>query len=483
MMTIPELGRLEEIPFARLLLALHCAHFGGTLTLARRRVEKRFLFHQGVPVYAESNLASESLLLHLLDTERLSRQDYERAVAYVSREECTEGKALLDLSLIDARGLFAAIKDQVRLRLVECFGWPEGEFRTDASARPSPDSHALRSDPIPLIQEGIATHWGAERILADLAPDMERYPHRSRRGDDVAARLQSDASVEALVAGLDGQHTLWRALQAARTPQALAAAWVLREIGGLELAAAPHAAGLALPEVDLIVTQHAGAAPLRASRAAPRGSDSGPVSTVGAASRRADALRREIDEKFDLLGRIDHYRLLGQSRSAPPEALKQAYHRAAKTYHPDALGSAGLDEESRRRATRVFAEIGSAYALLSDPERRRGYDASLAGDRETIDADRLANAETNYRKGDILVRQGNFRAAVDYLRAAVELWPEEAAYQSALGWALFKKTPSEPKAARDHLERAVALAPHGTDAQARLVTLLRSLEDGEADES
>src|SRR5262249_4443120 len=130
-----------------------------------------------------------------------------------------------------------------------------------------------------------------------------------------------------------------------------------------------------------------------------------------------------------------------------------------------------------------FAEISTAWALLSHPERRRAYDASLGGHREALDADRIANAETNYRKGEILVRQGNFRGAIDYLRAAVELWPEEPEYQSALGWALFKKTPSEPKAAREHLERAVALGAQDATAQTRLATVLRELPelDGSAD--
>src|SRR5262249_46685366 len=220
----------------------------------------------------------------------------------------------------------------------------------------------------------------------------------------------------------------------------------------------------------------------RAGAAAPRARSrtvAGP-----AAARAADALRAEIDEKFEQLGRIDHYALLGQTRAALPAALKAAYHRAAKTYHPDALARAGLDEASWRRATRVFAEISTAWALLSHPERRRAYDASLGGHREALgghrealDADRIANAETNYRKGEILLRQGNFRGAVDYLRAAVELWPEEAEYQSALGWALFKKTPSEAKAAREHLERAVALGSQGATAQSRLAAILRELDE------
>jgi len=476
MTTLPHRGRLAETPFPRLLLRLQRERFGGALLLTRRRVEKRLLFQQGAPVYAESNLASESLGLQLLDAGRLARKDYERLVATVAREQWKEGKALLELSLIDPRGLFEALRDQVRLRIVECFGWPEGEFQLDASAAPPAEAQALRSDLVALIQEGIATHWSPERILAELAPGMALYPHRERAFADLAPRLARDAAVEALIAALDGRQTLWRALQAARTPLALAAAWVLAEAGGLSLAAAPHAAD-AGPEVELVVARAPAAPPERAAVTAAGRPPRGAPAVARDAVRAADALRAEIDERFDRLGSIDHYGLLGQSRAALPAALKQAYHRAAKTYHPDALARAGLDEESLRRATRVFAEISTAWAVLSDPERRRAYDASVSGDRDAADADRIANAETNYRKGEVLVRQGNFRGAIDYLRAAVELWPEEPLYQSSLGWALFKKTPSEPKAARDHLELAIALAPHDETVQTRYAAVLRDLEE------
>ncbi|TDJ16318.1 MAG: DUF4388 domain-containing protein, partial [Deltaproteobacteria bacterium] len=61
MVVIPEQGRLAEVPFPRLLLDLYKARFSGAVTLSRERVGKRFLLHEGVPVFAESNLASESL--------------------------------------------------------------------------------------------------------------------------------------------------------------------------------------------------------------------------------------------------------------------------------------------------------------------------------------------------------------------------------------------------------------------------------------
>ena len=66
-MAIPEQGRLEELPLPRLLLDLHRARFEGTLELRRERLQKSFLFQEGVPVFAESNLASETLGVQLMD--------------------------------------------------------------------------------------------------------------------------------------------------------------------------------------------------------------------------------------------------------------------------------------------------------------------------------------------------------------------------------------------------------------------------------
>ncbi len=61
------------------------------------------------------------------------------------------------------------------------------------------------------------------------------------------------------------------------------------------------------------------------------------------------------------------------------------------------------------------------------------------------------------------MRAGNFKGAVEFLRPAVQLWPDEAAYQAALGWALFKQMPSDPETAREHLTAATEL--DATDAQ------------------
>ncbi len=62
----------------------------------------------------------------------------------------------------------------------------------------------------------------------------------------------------------------------------------------------------------------------------------------------------------------DYYDLLNVSRDANPETLKRAYRRLARQYHPDVNKEPGAEER--------FKEIGRAYEVLSDPEKRSRYD-------------------------------------------------------------------------------------------------------------
>ena len=63
----------------------------------------------------------------------------------------------------------------------------------------------------------------------------------------------------------------------------------------------------------------------------------------------------------------DYYEVLGVSRGADDGAIKKAYRKLAKKYHPDT--NAG-----NRQAEQRFKEITEAYTILSDPEKRKLYD-------------------------------------------------------------------------------------------------------------
>src|SRR5215475_8195909 len=73
----------------------------------------------------------------------------------------------------------------------------------------------------------------------------------------------------------------------------------------------------------------------------------------------------------------DPYQTLGLTKTATDADIRKAYRKLAKEHHPD-LNPGNKDAEAR------FKDISAAYALLSDPEKRRASLRPSAGSIATM---------------------------------------------------------------------------------------------------
>jgi DnaJ-class molecular chaperone len=94
----------------------------------------------------------------------------------------------------------------------------------------------------------------------------------------------------------------------------------------------------------------------------------------------------------------DLYKTLGVAENAEEAAIKKAYRKLAKEYHPDVTGN-------DKKKTERFKEINEAYAVLGDAQKRKEYDrlkhapVRPDGMPEGFDADAFARTFGGARAG------------------------------------------------------------------------------------
>jgi DnaJ-class molecular chaperone len=109
--------------------------------------------------------------------------------------------------------------------------------------------------------------------------------------------------------------------------------------------------------------------------------------------------------------RKEYYKILEIDKTTTQEQIKNAYYKLSLKYHPD----------KNPNGEAKFKEISEAYEVLSDPEKRKNYDAGGDGssfDEEQYERDKAATAEeikknkeeqARLREGRIFYIEAEFR--------------------------------------------------------------------------
>ena len=112
---------------------------------------------------------------------------------------------------------------------------------------------------------------------------------------------------------------------------------------------------------------------------------------------------------------MSYYVILGISPEADADAIRVAYRKLARCFHPD---------RGRGSSTERFLQITEAYETLSDPQRRQRYDRSLHrplpmwAPAEQISAEPEPLAPRGFHRANVGRQDGPY----DELISLIELW-------------------------------------------------------------
>jgi tetratricopeptide (TPR) repeat protein len=474
-------GTLKRTPLARVLHRLYTTRATGSLLLLRESTKKIVLLADGYPVSVRSNLLSECLGQILLEKKLITGEALTASVARMQREKRQQGQILVEMGALSPYNLQRALVEQVESKLLEIFSWPDGKFMFKAGAEVPAGATRLERPPAALILEGIRRHYDEAREKAVLARYAGQFVALSA---DPMLRLQemtADPKELAFIQGLDGARQLEAIVAGATIPTPKARLLLV-----------------ALSEAGMIQPQEATS---RRRRPTTPPAANPPASRTTSDSQPPPLGSGELSMMLQMARTQDHFWALGVSREAPTPEIDRAYEALARSFHADRYRLASDDD--RRMAQEIFESLAEAHHVLQDPARRRAYLGKLSREEEDQPAEpkhdtvvepiptpiRAASsspggaAHSLYEVGLEHLRARRHHEAVEVLRQAARLCPNEADYRAALGWALFRQAPADARAARAaiaELRRATQIDERNRGAAQHLAEIYAQTGQAEA---
>lgn len=421
-------GVLTPGRLAALLVELLRRGAVGVLRMQKDGARRDLYVLNGLPVFAESNLLSETFGRYLRTRGVIDESQYRSVRRYMESRGVRQGEALVALEILNNQEVYGLLRGQVRERVARCFTWDGAEYAFFEDATFLDDKLMFPMNPLALLVDGVLRRRTAQELQGrfeaqrdvvvrptSVAAEVRTFLDRLQRDPPLSELLAEEPTVGALAVAMRLVEP-----RVAAVVEALHAAGVL--IMGDE--ATPDTVTLpGLPATEYLLESVEQLDPERTSVVDP---------IVEAVLARYLAARGG-----------DHFTVLGLARDADEQAIEAAYLETSRAFHPDRFVD-HPDADVRIRAKEVFIKAGQAFGVLSDPRARETYRRRLQ-EEASVSGVRFA-AEDELHRGEALLAGGDASAArLCFARAHAES-PGEPLFAAWLGYATFL-------AARDDDER------------------------------
>jgi tetratricopeptide (TPR) repeat protein len=452
-------GAVAFLTLTGLLRDLYLRKATGRLVAQQGATLKKVFFKNGFVLYATSSLPADRLGDVLLDRGMITREQYEESASQVIATGRKQGTVLVQIGALTPKDLFRGLIAQVREIVVSLCRWDEGSWRFFEGLPPQEEIVSLRVNPAGLIFEGLLSiaadpRWGGvwEPLQLELLPAAApRATIDQIDAPDAARQLYALVEQRRPVAQM--------ARLTGRDAGDLAALLYALVLLGL-VDAQPRPAAQPVAAAAAVAAPAPGAAPgaAPAPAAAPAAAAAEPP---GVDPAELQAQRQKIAKLAGSLRGTTHYQLLGVAPEADADTIKRSYIVLAKEFHPDRYFRPEY-EDLMDAVNTIFMRISEAYSTLHNPTARAEYDREIL--RLKAPAARVATAppedsrlaKEQFAKGLERLNAGDLWAAVQAMRWAVNLAPQNPRYHTWLGVALMR-TKKRLHEAEEHCKTAIAL--------------------------
>ncbi len=421
-----------------LLNKIYSARLTGQLQLVLGRVERQLFFDGGQLVFATSSDRQDSLGEMMLREGAITQSQFEEAADLVKTGQ-RFGSAIAEMGIFTVEQVVGWVQRQLTQITSSVLDYPSGRFYFFSSLEKNVVPEI--SIPVPLgklLLEAVRRakdlplqHLAADADLQiDLSPDpLLRY--QAVELDHIERRLL--ASISHPVSA-----NFFLANCTVPKESAARAIYALLVLGAVISVKAPTGAAHSKPAAEQ-AAQYAPMAPATpvAEQPSPIAEPEPQPAPVAEDALDAKKFEEEIRALLDLAGKATYYELLGVGATAPPEQIKENFHRMARKFHPDRhMGhSEWLD-----LLQDLMARLTIAYKTLLDEPKRVAYDKQIAAAGAfTLGQDKTESEETVdecLTRAKQALRAHNFAGSILWLRKCVEIAPDVAKHHAMLGRSL-----------------------------------------------
>ncbi|HSF18568.1 MAG TPA: J domain-containing protein [Vicinamibacteria bacterium] len=436
----------------------------GVLTCEASSVRRAVMFHSGFVVGARSTLAEDRLGEVMMRHGRITRQQFEDASHFIKSGRRL-GEILVELKIVTAEEIETFVRHQ--LLDIVCM---------QLIAPPRKLAFAPVSEVEGVLDQPLSVAdilMEAARRTPKLGKRLEALKNSGRRlgfPRDPMKRFQEvnlNPEEAFVLSRIDGTQTAKDIFAVSPLPEERTARTLI-----------------GLLQAELIEPEGEGEAEKPPDAKLATGDGERPKALAKGHER--DRERAEVERLYEEFQFKDHWQVLGLDQRADAEAVREAFIRLARHYHPDRFRSVS-EPQFQEKLSYVFHRISEAHDTLSS-KRREGYEALAQKDLASVPPDRSTPAKPGNAapaldagtakdlllRAKVAFRGDDFWECIQLCLKGIEHDPQSAETYHLLGVAL-SKNPKWRQDAEKNLRIAANLDPWRPEYQMSLARFYRAV--------